>query len=142
MRWRLRNALILFYKSLVQNGLVIHGNESTRHNIFHCRKSIYFPSLGRNNSSEDLYCVTKVAISHMHIRLRAFPHIDSNFSAVSWASVWYCVNGTLLGWVGDWLDWVCLTTTHVLQDILAVLHRLMSLKSCFHSLKSCPIQVR
>ena len=40
-----------------------------------------------------------------------------------------------------WLDWVCLTTTHVLQDILAVLHRLMCLKSCFHSLKSCPIQV-
>ena len=22
-----------------------------------------------------------------------------------------------------WLDWICLTTTHVLQDILAVLHR-------------------
>ena len=43
-------------------------------------------------------------------------------------------------WV-SWLDWVCLTTTHVLQDILAVLHRLMCLKSCFHSLKSCPIQV-
>ena len=41
----------------------------------------------------------------------------------------------------SWLDWVCLTTTHVLQDILAVLHRLMCLKSCFHSLKSCPIQV-
>ena len=40
-----------------------------------------------------------------------------------------------------WLDWVCLTTTHVLQDILAVLHRLMCLKNCFHSLKSCPIQV-
>ena len=41
----------------------------------------------------------------------------------------------------NWLDWICLTTTHVLQDILAVLHRLMCLKSCFHSLKSCPIQV-
>ena len=22
-----------------------------------------------------------------------------------------------------WLDWICLTTTHVLQDILAVLHK-------------------
>ena len=22
-----------------------------------------------------------------------------------------------------WLDWICLTTTHVLEDILAVLHR-------------------
>ena len=32
------------------------------------------------------------------------------------------------------LDWICLTTTHVL-------HRLMCLKSCFHSLKSRPIQV-
>ena len=23
----------------------------------------------------------------------------------------------------SWLDWICLTTTHVLQDILAVLHK-------------------
>ena len=43
--------------------------------------------------------------------------------------------------MSDWLDWVCLTTTRVLQDILAVLHRLMCLKSCFHPLNSCPIQV-
>ena len=27
-------------------------------------------------------------------------------------------------WIG--LDWICLTTTHVLQDILAVLHKWMS----------------
>ena len=40
-----------------------------------------------------------------------------------------------------WFHWVCLTMTHILQDILAVLHRLMCLKSCFDSLKSCPIQV-
>ena len=26
----------------------------------------------------------------------------------------------------DWLDWICLTTTHVLQDILAVLHKYTS----------------
>ena len=32
------------------------------------------------------------------------------------------------------LDWIYLTTTHVLQDILAVLHKWMCLKSCFHSL--------
>ena len=34
----------------------------------------------------------------------------------------------------SWLDWICLTT-HILQDILAVLHR-WCLKSCFHSLNN------
>ena len=32
---------------------------------------------------------------------------------------------TLIGWAytwAGWWDWICLTTTHVLQDILAVLH--------------------
>ena len=29
------------------------------------------------------------------------------------------------------LDWICLTTTHVLQDILAVLHKLMCLRVVF-----------
>ena len=55
-------------------------------------------------------------------------------------SVWVC-HYELISSMLDWLDWVRLTTTHVLQDILAFLHRLMCLKSCFHSLKSCPIQV-
>ena len=32
-------------------------------------------------------------------------------------------------WIG--LDWICLTTTHVLQDILAVLHKWMCLKIAF-----------
>ena len=26
-------------------------------------------------------------------------------------------------WTVGWLDWICLTMTHVLQDLLAVLHR-------------------
>ena len=30
-----------------------------------------------------------------------------------------------------WLDWICLTTTHVLQDILAVLHKEMCLRVAF-----------
>ena len=33
------------------------------------------------------------------------------------------------------LDWICLKTTHVLQDILAVLHKWMS-QNCFHSLNN------
>ena len=38
-----------------------------------------------------------------------------------------------LNWIG--LDWICLTTTHVLQDILAVLHKWM-FQNCFHSLNN------
>ena len=30
--------------------------------------------------------------------------------------------------LAGWLDWICLTTTHVLQDILAVLHKWMGLR--------------
>ena len=29
----------------------------------------------------------------------------------------------LMAWYYGWLDWICLTTTHVLQDTLAVLHK-------------------
>ena len=39
-------------------------------------------------------------------------------------------------WGGGFgLDWICLTTTHVLQDILAVLHKWMS-QNCFYYLNN------
>ena len=31
----------------------------------------------------------------------------------------------------DWLDWICLTTTRILQDILGVLHMQSSLISAY-----------
>ena len=39
-------------------------------------------------------------------------HLTSEFLAIE-----------LYGSVLDWLDWICLTTTHVIQDILGVLHK-------------------
>ena len=35
----------------------------------------------------------------------------------------YSCQSLLVKVIDDWLDWICLTTTHVLQDILAVLHK-------------------
>ena len=36
----------------------------------------------------------------------------------------YLITSVLDGYaLDDQLDWICLTTTHVLQDILAVLHK-------------------
>ena len=43
---------------------------------------------------------------------------DSNFTASAQATILH----------NDWLDWICLMTTHVLQDISAVLFYTMSLK--------------
>ena len=41
----------------------------------------------------------------------------------------------ILSSTGIGLDWICLTTTHVLKDILAVLHKWM-FQNCFHSLNN------
>ena len=57
--------------------------------------------------------------------------------AVPWRTLPLTSGIELMAWeklmVSSWigLDWICLTTTHVLQDILAVLHKWMS-QNCFY----------
>ena len=59
--------------------------------------------------------------THTHIYIEAAGQcgtVDTKFMSKSGIIIHVYKEGSKFG-----LDWICLTTTHVLQDILAVLHK-------------------
>ena len=57
----------------------------------------------------------------------SFNHVGGSFDLfmATIGGVWTIPSFRIRGYVlyVDWLDWICLMTTHVLQDTLAVLHK-------------------
>ena len=103
---------------------------------FNMKECLFSTPIG--NTTVNFSCDSKGTMDHRDV-MKEFRSGSTTRSVVSW---------NIPDWPTEWnpqetdeqcrwigLDWICLTTTHVLQDILAVLHKWM-FQNCFHSLNN------